>query len=193
MPSYDGLLLHHAPGAFNLDDVLVPWRQHCELKYECTFPVAVKDGALDVPLWMKTILDLEARLASAGFPPSADLVTQGPATIVSKYSQRQSEVVQTNSQSSGPTSQLASQSSRTLQETLGNPKSQKISRNFNKPMKFRLILEFPIECGTAAVNRARFIPCGFPRERGKSVYAHCLPPLVAPAPFPVGSRAFPQV
>ena len=51
MPSYDGLLLHHAV-PFELGSVTDAWDRHCQGTYNYSFPVAVKDFTGDLPRWL---------------------------------------------------------------------------------------------------------------------------------------------
>ena len=55
MPSYDGLLLHHAepldtPGVFGC------WEKHCQEKYNYVFPIEVKAFDKDLPRWLQLVM-----------------------------------------------------------------------------------------------------------------------------------------
>ena len=84
MPSYDGLLLRHEVGGFDFDVVCQAWLRHCESKYSYSFPLAVKDWTKDVPVWMKTIMELESQILRAQ--------THAPAPSVASSSSKYTPV-----------------------------------------------------------------------------------------------------
>ena len=51
MPSYDGLLLHHEPGALDTDVLRSAWDAFCLQRYNHLFPMTVKDYGKDMPKW----------------------------------------------------------------------------------------------------------------------------------------------
>lgn len=58
MPSYDGFLVHHAPGAVDVATLCKQWNDHCQSKYTQTFPIEAKDYAADVPKWVLRLADV---------------------------------------------------------------------------------------------------------------------------------------
>ena len=57
MPSYDGLLLKHAPDSLDMDELKHAWQHRCMGKWGYHFPIKRKDYMEDLPSWLPRIVD----------------------------------------------------------------------------------------------------------------------------------------